>query len=197
MSNVRPQMRLLLHLARLATLALVLASATVYADSWNYEPVTTDRTFEFGTARVVLTTDARKNQKVPDFQVRVIDRGIEQARFRGVAFDALYASPDNELFLGLSNRGIPGTAVIVFSRSGRIALLANHGIAEFDYCSKTITLERVWYDETSPNVRFDLDGKNGAPGIYLQDCKGRTVEVLGTVRAAYVRAASLSASAPR
>jgi len=177
--------------------ALCLASSIAYADSWKYPPVATDRTFDFGATRVVLTTDARKNQKLPDFRVRVLRDGKEQALFSGVAFDELYASPDKELFLGLSNSGIPGTAVVLFSSKGRIGLLANHGLAEFDYCSKSVTLERVWYNEKSPEVRFDLDGKNGAPGIYLQDCKGRTVELLRTVQNAYARAAEQSASAPR
>lgn len=182
---------------RIAAVAMCLASATAYADSWKYPPVASDRTFKFGSTQVVLTTDARKDQQLPDFQVRVLLDGQEQARFSGVAFDELYASPDNALFLGLSNSGLPGTAVVLFTSKGRIGLLANHGLAEFDYCSKSVTLERVWYDEKSPRVQFDLDGKNGAPGIYLQDCKGRTVELIRTVQNAYARAAEHSASTPR
>jgi len=177
-------MRAKFHLACIAAAVLFFAGSNAHADSWNYRPVATDRTFNFGATRIVLTTDARKNQKFPDFQIQVLRDEKEQARFSGISFDELYASPDNELFLGLSNSGVPGTAVVLFSSGGRIGLLANHGLAEFDYCRKSVTLERVWYDEKSPQIRFALDGKYGAPGIYLQDCRGRTVELLHTVQKA-------------
>ncbi|WP_416757456.1 hypothetical protein ACNI65_14310 [Roseateles sp. So40a] len=178
------------------TAALALAASVAHADSWKFPATTTDRTFDFDATRIVLTTDARKSQRMPDFQMRVLLAGREQARFPGVSVDQIFASPDKKVFLGLSNQGLPGTAVILFSNTGRIILLANHGLAEFDYCSKSVTLARDWYDQLKPEIRWDLDNEKN-PGIYLRDCKGQTIELLSTVQLAYARAAQLMAKTPR
>jgi hypothetical protein len=167
---------------------IVLLSTFANADTWRYKPTSADQTYTFGETRVVLTTDARKNQQFPDFILKVF-RGRElQAQYRGISFDRIFAAPDNSLFLGLSNSGIPGTAVVLFDNDGNLRLLAAHGAAEFDYCAKSVTTQREWFDENNPQVKFVLEAKAGeARGIFLRDCRGRTVELTDVVLKAYNR----------
>jgi hypothetical protein len=158
------------------------------ADTWSFEAKSSDRAFSFGATRIVLTTDARGNRQYPDFILKVFRDKELRAQYRGVAFDQVFASPDNGLFLGLSTAGIPGTAVVLFDKDGNLRLLATHGLAEFEYCSKSVTVSREWYDEKNPQVRFALESSGKEQGIFLRDCKGRTVELLDTVQKAYNRA---------
>jgi hypothetical protein len=166
-------------------LPFLLAGALSHAraDSWNFEPTVVNREYSFGQTKVVLSSDARLNQKLPDYLLVVYESGAEVARYPGIAFDALFASPTNDLFVGLSNSGIPGTAVVVFDKTGSIRLLASHGLAEFDYCEKSVTLKRVWYDGKQTALDFELDQTD--PGIYLRNCRGQRVELLRTVMAAH------------
>lgn len=169
---------------------LLLLRGFARADSWSFPAEVEVREFTHGSVRVVLTQDGRVNQKYPHFLFEVFDDGKRVAQVPGIGFDRLVASKDNTMFVGLSNSGIPGTAVVLFSKLGTIALLAQHGLAEFDYCSKSVTLERVWFDEESPNVRFQLEDTDPNPGIYLRDCRGQDVELLKTVQEAFARAAA-------
>jgi hypothetical protein len=174
---------------RCIILLACLLAPLAHADSWKYSPKVEVERFRHGSTRVVLTTDARKNQRYPDFLFEVFTRGKQVARVPGVHFEHLFASKDNRLFVGLSNSGVPGTAAVVFTDKGKITLLADHGLAEFDYCSKSITLERVWYDDKSPNIKFQLGEQEPKPGIYVQSCRGEEIELVKAVRDAYARAA--------
>jgi len=158
------------------------------ADSWRYPPTVESETISHGNVRIVLTTDARLNQKYPDFVLEVFNGDKHVARIPGVSFDRLFPSPDNTLFVGLSNSGLPGTAAIVFTDQGRVTLLAQHGLAEFEYCSKSVTLNRVWFDAERPDVRFRLGANETKAGIFLRDCKGQDIELVETVQSAYAKA---------
>lgn len=170
-------------------LALALVSApTARADTWRYPPTVESKVIRHGSVRIVLTTDARQDQWYPDFTLEVFKDDEQMARIPGVAFDKLFASQDNTLFVGLSNSGLPGTAVVVFTDQGRVILLAKHGFAEFDYCQRSVTLARVWFDAERPDVRFQIGSNDGKVGIFLRNCKGQEVELLDTVQAAYAKA---------
>ena len=179
-----------LRLLATAALALLLVCSGAHADSWSFPAKLTTKTFSFGTTRFVLTTDARSNQKLPQYSVAIYAADKQIALYPGIAFEALYASPKNDVFLGLSNSGLPGTAVVAFDASGSIRLLATHGIAEFDYCERSVTLVRTWYDAENPQLEFKLDAPEGQFGIYLQACNGKRIELFRTVMAAYQRAAA-------
>lgn len=96
------------------------------------------------------------------------------------------ASPNKELFIGLSNSGWPGTAAIIFDRRGRILLLATHAHSIFDYCRQTSTLMKEWFDQNDPQVRFPAFSlrEKKAAGITLKNCRGETVDLLDVVAAA-------------
>ena len=186
-------MQTLSNIFRAAAALAVLASTATQADTWRYPPEIAIRSFSHGDVRVVLTTDARANQVSPDFLFEVFKGDVNVARMPGISFDQLFASPDNRVFLGVSNSGIPGTAVIVFEDNGAVGLLARHGLAEFDYCTKSVTLERVWFDDADPNVRFQLDDRQPDPGIYIRSCRGQEIEIVRTVRQAFSKAGEKAA----
>jgi hypothetical protein len=170
-------------------LSVFLAAPAAHADSWSYPRKVQRAKFVFGSTRVALTMNARKNSKYPDFLLEIFKDGKQVARVPGVHFEKLFASKDRLVFVGLSNRGIPGTAAVVFTHDGVITLLAQHGLAEFDYCSKSITLERVWFDEENPEVRFQMGDQEPTPGIFLRSCSGQEIELIKTIQDAYAKAA--------
>lgn len=75
---------------------------------------------------------------------------------------------------------------MVLSLDGRMSLFALHNVAEFEYCERSTTLVRQWYDPENPNVRFDGPAQLGA--ITLRDCKGEQVSLLPVLAKAYERA---------
>jgi hypothetical protein len=171
------------------TLCVLLAASTADADSWRYPKSVNAEKFSFGSTRIVLTTDARKSPRYPDFLLEVFKDGKQVARVPGIHFEKVFASKDKKLFVGLSNSGIPGVAAVVFTDTGVVTLLAHHGTAEFDYCSKSVTLNRVWFDERNPDVKFQFGDHEPKPGIYLRSCTGQEIELTKTVQDAYAKAA--------
>lgn len=172
-------------------LAMCLTASTALTDTWRFEPTVREQVFVFGKVRTVVTVDARQNQRSPKFRLEVFNAGKRVALIPGIAVEQVFASPDNSLFLGLSNSGIPGTAAIVFTAEGEVRLLATHSIAKFEYCSRSVTIERVWYDSANPSVRFVLEGTQPNQGIFLRGCGGKELELLGTVQQAMGKAAAV------
>lgn len=159
---------------------LSLTAAAPMADTWSFK--SSEREFKLLQGiRVVVTTDASKSTQRPEFHLKIYEGQKLLAHYPGLAFEHIAGSPDGKFFVGLSNQGVPGTAAAVFTRNGSLRLLAIHGLAEFDYCEKTVTLFRRWYDEKNPNVRFD--GPTG--GITVRDCKGQQVPLLEITAKAY------------
>lgn len=173
------------HLLAFALLALVeLASA----DSWQYDAAEENRSETFGDTRIVQTTDARANQQFPEFVLSVYYKDELRAKYRGVGVEKIFPSPDNTRFLGLSNRGLPGTAIVLFDNEGRLLLEVKHGLAAFDYCAESITLVRRWFDEDKPDVKFVPNPKSGGyKAITLRGCKGNTGDLMDFVLAAYAK----------
>lgn len=174
---------------RLHILLSIIAVAfctTAVADSWTFPAERVEKTFVFGDTKIVRIRDARTDQKFPEFTLQIFEKAQFRTQVQRVSFEQIFASPDQRVFVGLSNEGIAGTAVVVFDCHGSIVLLANHGIAQFDYCDESVTLVRRWYDETNPQVTFSSDGKaTGTSGITLRDCRGETVDLLDVVLKAY------------
>jgi len=144
------------------------------ADSWTYEDSHHAWRFSRGF-RVELITDARRDGSARHY-VKIVSGSRVLSILNGVAFETLVASPDEQLYVGLSNYGIPGTAAIVFDRQGRIILYASHATGNFAYCRASVTIERTWYDAAHPDVQFGEDGV-----ISLNDCEGKRVNLLTVV----------------
>jgi hypothetical protein len=59
-------------------------------------------------------------------------------------------------------------------------------MAEFDYCEKSVTRSRVWFDAEKPEVQFDRNAtESNASGISLRDCRGKRVDLWAVALKAY------------
>lgn len=170
-------------LTRIAGVAfLLIFPAIVYADSWLFEKKSTDRSFEFGDSKIVLTIDARKDQKRPTHILRIFKGGQLMAQYRNVGFEHLFASRDNLSFVGLSNDGLPGTAIVIFDDEGNLNLEIKHDFGNFYYCDKSITRTRVWYNDENPAVEFKYaEVGNRVNDITLNDCKGQRISLYDAI----------------
>jgi hypothetical protein len=181
-----PQLRFvtLLNTAICAVLLALAPFAT--ADSWSYPAERREKVFTFGETKIVMVTDGTLNRQSPDFTMQVFKNDELQSQVRNVSFEHVSAAPDGKLFVGLSNRGIPGSAVMVFNDRGAISLFAVHGIAEFDYCETSMTVARKWFDAANPQVSFQAGIETrGTSGITLRDCRGKVVDLADVVLTAY------------
>lgn len=182
-------MRIFSHLRALAVAVAMIVPPLIaaQADTWFFPAEVTSKEYTFGNVHAVVTMDSTKDQQYPTFLFTISEGGREIARYPGIGFETLLASPDNQYFVGLSNSGIPGTAVIIFNARGEVLLLARHDVATFDYCRKSVTLNRVWYDGEKPEVEFKLEDEREDQGIYLRSCRGTRIELFRTVIEAYAR----------
>jgi hypothetical protein len=159
--------------ALLLTLSLALGAPTVNADSWRYEKRSTDKVYEYGETKIILTVDATRNQLYPDFIVKVFKNGELMAQYRNVAFEHLAALRDASLFIGVSNDGLPGTAIVIFDKNGNLQLELKHDMAHFDYCSHSVTRVREWYSREKPDFSFDETTKE----VRFRDCHEKLVSL--------------------
>ena len=168
---------------RAVAVCSLLFSAQALADMPSMKRTKSERTTAFGDIRIKQSFNSMQDPMSPEFKLQVYHKGKLLLQLNDAAFDAFYAAPGGGAFVGLSNSGWPGTAVIIFDRSGRILLQARHGQAKFRYCSETSTFLKEWYDAKDPQVRFPQyqAGQNRPPGITIRDCNGRTVDLLDVV----------------
>lgn len=181
-------MQPLLAPALLMCLCVPLAAS---ADSWRYPSEETRDEFTFGDTRIVRIVDARKDTHYPAFAIEVRRGRTLLARYPGASFDQVFAAPDHSLFVGLSNSGLPATAVIILRGDGELVLEAKHGLARFAYCDESVTLVRRWYNHQTTAVEFVKDEATGGyTRIRLHTCDGRQVDLVAEVVQAYQRAAA-------
>jgi hypothetical protein len=171
----------------------LLFSAQAHADMPSMKRTKTEQTTPFGDIKIKQSFNSTRDPMSPEFKLQLYNKGKLLLQLNDAAFDAFYAAPGGEAFVGLSNGGWPDTAVIIFDRSGRILLLARHSLARFRYCRETSTFLREWYDAKDPQVRFPQyqAGQDRPPGITIRDCRGQTVDLLDTVSKAAEGSAAL------
>jgi hypothetical protein len=171
----------------------LLGTGSAMADSWRFPATVNTRIEENGDVAIKRIIDGRKNQRSPDFRVEVW-RGKELlARFPGVYFEKLFAAPDGSFFVGLSNDGLFGTAVVIIDRGGYLQMEAKHGPAKFDYCNESITRVREWVDLDRPRVSFEKHEPWGYK-VKLRTCRGEDADLIRTVQDAYSRSSQGNAS---
>lgn len=164
---------------------LSLLAGAALADTLSTRRAKDVKVFRFGNTVIRQTYDSRREPGSPDitFQVYVGDQ--LKVQLKDAEFDQFFPSPDNDLFVGLSNGGWPGSAVIVFDKEGHIFLLSDHLTAQFDYCFKTSTFARQWYDQKDPQVHFPAGhAYTRIYGITLKSCRGRTIGLVEAVNGA-------------
>jgi hypothetical protein len=161
-----------------------LLAAYAYADVPHNERIKREREFRFGDVLIRQTFNSMRDPMSPVFTLQVYDGKDLVLQLREAAFDSFHQSPDGKAFVGLSNSGWPGTAAIIFDRSGRLLLLAEHNRISLHYCQETSTFTKVWYDDLNPKVEFPVFSGNVRErrGITLRDCQGKTVDLLDTLQ---------------
>ena len=162
---------------------LALLATTAVADSWIYKDHMEIWRFGHGL-RVDVVTDALSRYEAREY-VKVTRNGKVLATINGAGFEILAASPKENVFVGISNSGLPGTAVVVFNKKGELLLFVRHGIARFDYCSESITVDRTWHGSKAKDIQFE--NEYDLSGISLLDCHGKRVNLLKTVAEAQMR----------
>lgn len=167
---------------------LLFINSLARADSWEFPAIVSKQKFLHGSVSTVVTRDATTNQKYPDYRLEVFNGDTRVALIPGVSFEQLFASSDNTIFVGVSNSGVPDTAVVIFTAKGEIRFLANHSLASFEYCEKSVSIKREWYDSKNPSVKFVLTGPVANQGIFIRDCKGREIELVSTIQKAIGKA---------
>lgn len=176
-------------------LAAIGAGMFLLAGIANADMPSMERTFKkkdyvFGSVKITQSFDSRKDPMSPEFKLKMWEKGRLLLSLNDMIFDDIYPSPDREMFVGLSNSGWPGSAVIVFDRRGRVWFTANHGMSEFDYCAETSTMLKEWYDGKDPGVQFQerMLAADDILGISLRTCKGERVNLWGVVARATEKA---------
>jgi hypothetical protein len=166
-----------------ATLAILL-SITAAADSWTWKDNIQTWRFTHGF-RVDVITDKISRDKAKQY-MKIVKGSNVVTTLNGVGFQTLAASPKENLFVGLSNGGMPGTAAVVFDAEGRLLLYVTHGTAQFEYCDESIMgVIRVWHGSEAKDIQFE--NEDGVGGISLLDCRGNRVKLLEIVSEAFAR----------
>lgn len=162
-----------------------------HAATWQYENKSTDKISIFGDTRLTLTTDATSNQVFPEFTLKVHSHNTLQAQYRNIAYDNVFGSSDNSVFVGLSNDGLPGTAIVVFDNRGNLRIEIKHRFANFTYCDFSGLRQRVWYDSKNPDFEFVFDpsGKK-LEDMFVNDCNGKRISLFTLIDQTYRKSLS-------
>lgn len=147
---------------------------TALADQWSFPAEKNVRKFEFGATRIELIRDATQNQQYPSYQLAIYQSGTLVAKYGNVAFEYIAASPDQRVFVGLSNSGIPGTAFVMFDYRGNLIREVKHPYWTGPYCDRSVSLVRNWYDPSNPGIKFQYsdDDMKGLVDITFLSCDG-------------------------
>jgi hypothetical protein len=155
----------------------LLEVAVANADDWVLKPEVNESSYVFGRTRIVLHYDSTQNSVLPRYTLRVYKDSELLAEHAGIGFDRLFASPSNDYFLGVSNRGLTTDAYVVFDDHGKLLIRQPHGSKEVHYCKMSISLVRIWYEENNPGVKFGLVG-GVLREISINGCDGKRVSLL-------------------
>lgn len=164
---------------------MALQPFVAFADKWKFEDVKKESKYKFGDVVITRIVDARQDQYSPDHIIKIERKSNLAALYRNVSFQEIFASKDNKTFVGLSNGGIPGTAIVIFNNKGELKIEIKHDFGNFDYCKKSVTLIREWYEGKNSKFEFLYDKNNNITDMRLLTCKGKTVSLYDVIERAY------------
>jgi len=158
----------------LVLVLVILVPTLVFSDQWRYPGKLESKEFDFGETKIVRIVDSREDQQYPNFRVDVFTKGELVGRFGGVYFQDIAATKENSVFVGISNIGLPNTAIILFDNRGRIHAIVDHS-EKFEYCTRTSTIVRNWYYGEKPSLQFV--GADQVSDIQVIGCKGKVISL--------------------
>jgi len=152
--------------------------AAASADSWIEKDHITTWRFVNGSFRVDVVNDAKNKYEARRF-VR-ITRGTELVKtIDETGFDTLAASPDETIFVGISNSGLDHVAALIFDRKGNVLLRVSQGAEGVAYCEQSVYVIRTWHDSEAADIHFE--NGDALDAITVRDCHGNRVNLLQAV----------------
>ncbi|MEJ2425897.1 MAG: hypothetical protein P8101_15855 [Candidatus Thiodiazotropha sp.] len=142
--------------------ALFCCISIAKADSWEYLNEYKEYKYEFGKTIIIKSIDATQNSKYPDFILKIYNNNELLAQYRNIWFSDIFATKQQDLFVGLSNGGIPGTALVIFNSRGDLLLEIKHDYGQFKYCD-------------NPGFDVEYADNNIDRKIYINDCTGKRI----------------------
>jgi hypothetical protein len=161
----------------LTVLFSVLSCSTADADSWSFRKGLAKTTTTFGAVRFVYNVDARKDQVYPPMWIDMYAGRVLLARVQGICVSGIYGSDDRRTFIVASNCGFAPLVAVVLDSSGIVLTLVYHSDV-LPYCSESVTIDRTWYNQESPDVQFKRHD-TGALSASIRGCNGDRLELLG------------------
>lgn len=165
--------------------SLLLFAEFSSADSWGFPKEILRDEFLFGEVKLARVRDSTQNQAFPHYEIQIYRGASLEATIKGVSFEFVFADPKNHFFVGLSNSGLPGTALVFFNASGKILRLIEHRNFRPKYCRKSVTLLREWVHPEDPDLRFHKMKFEGYPHdvtvISFLACNGQRVTMRNAI----------------
>jgi hypothetical protein len=162
----------------LAKLALFLSACVLQdaaADTAQMVPRRSVHTETFGDVQITQVYDTLTPESW-ELSVKVTKGDKLILYMRDALFEQFFASPNKRLFVGLSNSGWPGSAILVFDADGHIYTYARHSGA-FEYCQQTSTLLKYWYYHKKPAIEFP-NFETDPPKLTIKGCRGNKLDIL-------------------
>ncbi len=152
--------------------------STGICDSWSFPKKADETVYKYGETKIIKTIDGRNNDQYPDYIIDIYNKDKLVAKYRGISFQHIAASKNNDVFIGISNDGLPGTAFVVFDSKGNLRIEAKHYMFPLQYCDESVTRFRVWYDNENPNLHFIYSDSDEFEDIVLNGCGGKEIKII-------------------
>lgn len=157
---------------------LLFFAGLALADSWGpMKAELIEDKFTFGDTTIVRGVDGRKNQDFPRYYIQVLRDQKLLASYSNLTFGDLAASSENRVFVGVSNRGRPDIALIVFDDKGKLRHKLKHLSGNFNYCAQSVTLVREWYNHEDPDIEFTYSDNGEVKNISFNACNNTRISL--------------------
>lgn len=162
-------------LAALAILASLCTLPDGVADTLQMVPHKDVRRESFGDVEITQVYDTLTPESW-EISTKVTKRGKLILYLRNAQYQQFFSSPGHRVFVGLSNSGWPGSAILIFDDEGHIYASASH-FRGFDYCKWTSTILKEWYDDKNPSIEFP---RYEAPQrkFTVRGCRGNRIDII-------------------
>lgn len=157
-----------------------IGSAPAAGDSVSFNKVLSEQYYAFGDIEFVRIYDGRGRR--PTWRVEVFRGGRRIATHPNASFEDIFANGANDLFVGISNFGIPGTALVQFDDDGNMLDWMDH--SSLPTCGESVTVLRNWYADERPQVVFEYTPTGAdayATDVRVLLCDGKTFFTASTV----------------
>ena len=104
------------------------------------------------------------------------------ATYTGFHAQEIYASPDRQYFVAVSNLGYSKYAFAILNRDGTVLSSKEHNTGELHYCQASVSNLRYWINPETANVRFEYArdtakqlANESLKSVEVRGCDGKNV----------------------